>query len=381
MASLQNYSSRWAFDPFGASRNESNAQGNLAAAWPFHPSHELAFGGHLRHRDTEILGRFAADSTDYLPGAPAREHATRPVVDDAGFYLENKMRLWGPLYATIGGRLDHASRPGVWTADPRAALAWRLDDHQTLRVATGRYHQLPDADVLDPTYGNPDLGPMRADHVIAGYEWASDFGTVRLEAFRKDYRDLVADDSTRFYANHGHGYARGVDVLVQGTWGWLSGWVTYGFLDTRRKEMDAPYEAPSAYGVRHSLILVGRYRVTSSWELGARYHYRTGQAFTPVVAASFDSSRGIWRPVEGEYHGERMPDYGRLDVRAVRMFSLPAAWRLPPSSVCVLYVEALNALGTRNVLDYVYSEDYSVRRAVDSYFSRRYVVAGISLSW
>jgi hypothetical protein len=54
---------------------------------------------------------------------------------------------------------------------------------------------------------------------------------------------------------------------------------------------------------------------------------------------------------------------------------------LPSSSVCVAYVEALNVLGTRNVLDYAYNTDYSQRTPVDSYFSKAMAVAGVGLTW
>ena len=38
-------------------------------------------------------------------------------------------------------------------------------------------------------------------------------------------------------------------------------------------------------------------------------------------------------------------------------------------------------LGIRNVLEYHYNEDYSQRFAQESYFSRRMLVIGASLSW
>jgi TonB-dependent receptor-like protein/carboxypeptidase-like protein len=380
-AAMQRYDTHWSFQDFGGRRAERNLQGHLEGVWPIAAGHEITFGTNLRRFDTEITGLFPADSTDWLPGAPGRVHRTHPVTDYPGFYVEDKMHVRGPLYAVLGGRLDFASQPGTWTADPRAALAWRLDEHQTLRVAGGRYHQLADPEQLDPTYGNPELRPLRADHAIVGYEWASDFGTVRVEGYRKSYRNLVTDDPATFYANRGHGIAQGLDLLVQGTLGPMSGWITYGWLDSRRQEGRAPFEAPSEHGVKHSVILVGRCRLSSAWEVGARYHFRTGRPFTPIVGASYDSARAIWRPIEGGYHEDRLPDYNRLDVRATRLFSVPAGWGLPASSVCVLYAEALNALGIRNVLDYVYSEDYSRRRSLESYFGRRYVVAGVSLSW
>ena len=60
---------------------------------------------------------------------------------------------------------------------------------------------------------------------------------------------------------------------------------------------------------------------------------------------------------------------------------MPSMMHLPESQVCVAYIEALNVLGIRNILDYHYNEDYSVRSEQDSYFSRRMLVAGVSLSW
>lgn len=379
--SWQDYDSEWAMGPFASLQSEHNVQGNAEAVWPLGDRHELSFGANLRRRDTTIEGRAPADSTDFLPGAPTRPITTQPRIDYPGFFVEDKLRLLGPLYATLGARFDHADPPNTWSADPRAALALRIGDHQTLRLSAGRFHQPAKAEYLDPVYGNPALGVLSADHVIAGYEWLSDYGTVRLEAYRKDYRDLVTQDSVTFYANDGFGYARGVDALVQGTFGWLSGWVSYGWLDSRRKELDHPTEVPSEYGVRHALTVVGKYRITSEWELGAKYGWTTGRPFTPVVGSTYDAARGIWHPIYGDHHSEEIPEFHRLDVRLTRLFSLPALGGLPASGVCIAFVEVLNALDTRNVLDYVYNDDYSERRAIDSYFSRRMAVAGFSLSW
>ena len=371
----------WLFAEFGGGESERNTQANLDATWALGSRHEVGFGMNLRRRRAEIDGLEAADSTDYTSGAPARHFVSRPEVDYPGFYLEDKMRVWGPLYATLGARADHASSSGQWTVDPRAALALRMDEHQTVRLATGRYHQLPRAKHLDPVYGNPRLGPMRADHVIAGYEWTSDHSNVRLEAYRKSYRDLVTNDAATFYANDGHGYATGVDAYVKGNVKWLSGWVSYGYLDSKRKEFSNPRQVPSTYGVRHSVTVVSTYQYNSAWSVGSRYSASSGRPFTPVVSASYDAGRDLWRPRFAEDNSDQLPTYHRLDVRLTKLFSMPKGLGLPASSVCVAYCEGLNVLGIENVLDYTYNEDYSERRIQDSYFSRRMLVAGFGLSW
>ncbi len=380
-ASYQRYERDLELGPERLARREHNTQLNADAVWPLGSRHELSFGANLEHFDTGYAGVAVDDSTDFGDGAPLRTLDVRARVAYPGIYAEDKVRLIGALYATIGGRLDRASRPGVWTADPRAALALRIGEHQTLRVATGRYHQLADPARMDPIYGNPALRPLEADHVIAGYEWNSEFGTVRVEGFRKDYHGLVAQDAATFYSNDGYGYARGVDVFVQGTYERLSGWLSYGYLDSKRKEGDDPRELPSSYGVPHALTLVGKYQATSKWQVGAKLNVTSGRPWTPVVGATYDAARDLWRPIYAENNSARLPAYHRLDVRLMRLFSLPATGGIPESSVCVFYIEALNVLDTRNVLDVVYNEDYTVARKTESYFGRRLLVAGLGLTW
>ncbi len=377
----QRYADDWGYSAFGGRRSERSTQAQADFVWPVSSRHELSFGAAWRDRGAELSGHQAADSTDLGAGAPTREYAYGTRRRQPGIYAEDKLRLWGPLYATLGARVDGAARTGEWVVDPRGALAWRVDEHQTVRVAGGRYHQLPDPTRLDPRHGNPDLGDAYADHAIAGYEWKSDFGNVRLEAYHKRYRGLPITDSLTWFRAAGTGFARGLDVFAQGNWQSLNGWVSYGLLDARRRVDDDPYEVRSASSVRHSLTLVGQWQQSIRWMYGARWSYSSGRPYTPVVGATWDPGRAIWHPVYGEHGSGEMPAYNRLDLRLTRLFSLPRAGGLPPSGVCVFYAECMNVLGTKNVLEWTYDADYSHRVATESYFSRRLIVAGVSLTW
>ena len=55
-------------------------------------------------------------------------------------------------------------------------------------------------------------------------------GTVKWFNNAKGYGFIVAED--------------GVDVFVQGRWRTLSGWVSYGWMDSRRRERDDPALVP-----------------------------------------------------------------------------------------------------------------------------------------
>jgi hypothetical protein len=133
--------------------------------------------------------------------------------------------------------------------------------------------------------------------------------------------------------------------------------------------------------VRHSLTVVSTYQYNPAWSLGARYSASSGRPYTAVLSASYDASQDLWRPTFAEDNSGRLPAYHRLDARVTHLFSMPRGLGLPASSVCVAFCEGLNVLGLRNVLDYTYSADYSQKKAQDSYFSRRMLVAGVALSW
>lgn len=381
VASLQRYRSRWSFSEFGGIRDEDNALAQVDATWAASKRHEVSFGVQWRGRATTIAGPGAADSTDLGEGAPVRLYATDARVDLPGAYLEDKFRITGPLYATLGARVDRISTDASWVVDPRGALAWKLADGHTVRVAGGGYHQAPDAEYLDPAYGNPALAAASATHWIAGYEWLEPDVNLRVEAYRKRYRDLVVNDAATFYAAEGTGYANGIDVFLRGSRRALTGWLSYGYLDTKRREFDDPYEVPAVYGVRHSLTLVGQYRVTPTWSVGTKYTASSGRPFTPVIGASYDAGRDLWRPTFAENNSGLMPAQHRLDLRVTHLFSLPKIGGLPESSVCVAYMEGMNVLGIRNTLEYHYNEDYSERAVQDSYFSRRMLVFGAGLAW
>lgn len=380
-ATFQRYANDWTYSDFGGRRAERASQAQADFTWPASNRHELSFGAMWRDRGAELSGRQAADSTDLGAGAPTRAYGYGTKLREPGAYLEDKLRLWGPLYATLGARVDRDAGAEDWVVDPRGALAWRVDEHQTVRVAAGRYHQLPDPERLDPLYGNPDLGASFADHAIAGYEWKSDFGNVRLEAYRKRYEGLPVTDSLTWYRAAGTGFARGVDFFAQGNWQSLNGWVSYGLLDARRRIEDDPYEVRSASSVRHTLTLVGQWQQSMRWMYGVRWSYASGRPYTPVVGATWDPGRALWHPVYGEHGSGVMPAYHRLDFRLTRLFSIPRAGGLPASGVCVLYAECMNVLGTANVLEWTYDAAYTRRIATESYFSRRLIVAGASLTW
>jgi hypothetical protein len=107
--------------------------------------------------------------------------------------------------------------------------------------------------------------------------------------------------------------------------------------------------------------------------LGINYRLATGQPFTPIVGGYYDSAQEVWKPSYGTTNSERMPTYNRLDMRLTKIFSVH------PDLFSIFYLECLNIFSIPNIMDYTYSEDYSQREKVLSFFSERSFVFGIGM--
>ncbi|NIR45401.1 MAG: TonB-dependent receptor, partial [Gemmatimonadetes bacterium] len=297
------------------------------------------------------------------PGAPSEAlDEIGDATNHAGGYVESELRLTTALALVAGLRLDQLPGGTGLTLDPRAALAYRLDDW-TVRLGGGLYHQGPWRVRYDlPDSGTPSAIPTEARHLAVGVQREGRPG-FRAEAFLKDYDDYVPrGDGPAALA----GRARGIDVLLdlRGASA-LEGWVSYSLLDSKL-DLGGCLCVPSAVDVTHTLTGVGRLALGTAWELGATARYATGKPYTPVTGPAADGQGPEYGPV----HSDRLPDYFRLDARLTRL--LPAA-----GGMFVVYLEALNLLDRANVMAYTWDETYQDRRAVGSFFADRTLVLGV----
>jgi hypothetical protein len=191
----------------------------------------------------------------------------------------------------------------------------------------------------------------------------------------------VLNDSLTHYSNEGDGVANGVDVFAEKRTGRVRAWTAYGFVASERRELQAIHErVPSPHAPRHDLTIVGTYSFNGNWDLGGKLRWASGSRYTPITGAAYDAARGVYHPIEGDLYSATYPDYVRLDVRVSKIFSSRPALGLP-AALGIAYIEALNVLDIRNILEYRYSPDYAERREVESYFGRRMLVLGVALNW
>jgi len=276
------------------------------------------------------------------------------------------------LFSVTGLRFDNIKPLNIHWFDPRLNIGYKLTGKSTLSFGWGIFHQHPDPRLYAEEDGNPLLKPMKAVHYILSYDYKiTDNDNFRIEAYYKDYNNLPLEDAALNYNNDGYGFARGVDILFKGNFtGNLSGWVSYGFIDTKRKWMDYEKLVPSNFDITHNFTLVAKYNLTPAFQIGINYKYATGKSFTPVESSVYRDNLNIYEPLYGRDNSARYPDYQRLDLRFTYLTILLDKW------FTVFYVEGMNILNIKNIMDYSYNGDYTERKGIESYFGRRTIVFG-----
>jgi vitamin B12 transporter len=339
----------------------------------------LLFGTEIEHRTFSYLGRVPENEYNLRPDAPAAVIDVQYGGSRAGGYAELELPgLFGypKLSAVAGLRFDYIDNLDLLWFDPRVTLGYAIGSNSTVRTSFGIFQQTPDPRLYDPALGNQDLKPMRAVHYIAAYDYAPSSNTnFRVELYHKEYDRLPLEHPELHYNNGGYGYARGVDVMAKGRpLPRLDGWISYGFVDTKRKWLDYEEYAPSSYDVTHNLTLIAMYRITDAFRTGVNFKYATGRPFTPVNGSVYREGYDVYEPVYGPRNSERYDNFRRLDLRFMYFRQLFGRY------FTVFYFEAINVLDINNLFGYTHSRDYSKREEIQSYFGRRTVVFGVAVN-
>jgi tetratricopeptide (TPR) repeat protein len=360
--------SELAFGVLNREQTEHGASARLDADHTVGETH-VRTGFEVRSVSRQVAG--TVPTTSQLgPGAPS-EVLERHTEESGhvGAYAEAERPLGERVSVVAGLRADRLPGETAWSADPRAAFAFRASTDWTLRLAAGVFHQggwRGRYRVSDP--GAPEGTPRRADHLAAAAERGGD-PSVRLEAYWKRYGDYAATGTDQPQIRGGR--AAGLDAIVR----WegqrpLKGWITYSFLDGRIR-LDDGRTTPARVDVTHTLTGVARYSFLERWEVGGTARLATGRPFTPLAGVEAGEPP---IPSWGDPYSDRLPTYRRLDVRLTRF--IPG--RRAPG---VVYAEILNVLDTPNVTAYTHSADYSSRQRVESFFADRTIVVGTTLNF
>ena len=275
-------------------------------------------------------------------------------------YFQDRYTVLPYLSVVFGLRVDYFNRIDQLSIQPRGSINIELPNSSELQFAYGIYNQTPIPAQLSTNVGNPNLKSSQASHYILELKRElSQHTEIKMAAYYKDLVNLVTSDEGAVFLNQGVGYAQGTEVFLRHRSGnRFFGWISYAYaVSKRRDRFGEPYRYYS-FDQTHVATLAASYNLTPTWEFGAKWQYRTGNPFTPVVDSTLQidprNGKFIYLPIYGETNSDRLPPYHRLDLRISKIFRFNS-WKLG------FFLELLNTYNRQNLLDYNYSDDYKTR--------------------
>ena len=273
-------------------------------------------------------------------------------------YLQDRYTVLPFLSVVLGLRTDYLNQIDGLSIQPRGSLLFEISGGSQVQFSYGNYQQVPGPPRLTQSVGNPELNTSQASHYVLEFTREISAGTeIKVAGYYKNLVDLVTNDDDVRYLNQGVGFAQGTEVFLRHQAGErFLGWGSYAYgLSKRRDRPGEPYRYYS-FDQTHVATLAATYSPTPTWEIGAKWQYRTGNPYTPVLGANLQldprNGESIYVPDYAATNSARLPAYHRLDAKISKAFRFDH-WQMR------VFLELLNVYNRKNLLDFSYSEDYT----------------------
>lgn len=344
--------------------------------WPVGTRSMLRAGAEWRDSTGRYRFRDAAEFAELFdfPGAPdeptlLRDLAVDPDGQQYAAYVNVTTSPAPGITLDAGLRWDAQTMGGVSDGQlgARVGAMWSPDDATRVRASWGQFSQPQRINELPISDGVTRYYPAQlAEHWVASIERRlnPDVG-VRLEAYRKNYRDLrprfenlldplvvlpeirpdrieIAPVSAR---------AEGAEILLNyGNDGPLVAWLSYAWssVSDRISGKDVRRSWDLASAVSTGISYRG-----PEWEMSMAASLHSGW---PTTAVSLATLQPYPLVATGPRNGERLGNYARLDARVARRFNFESGQSL------VVFLEASNLTGRRNEC----CVEYQLETGVDS---------------
>jgi outer membrane receptor protein involved in Fe transport len=188
------------------------------------------------------------------------------------------VRFGDKLRAVIGVRLDTlfvTDQLPRAAPSPRASLEVPVGEMLTLVADAGVYHQPPPSDLL---VGPPEGSALRMEQSYGGGAGLRvHYGPWQLDV---DGYDRTITRITGFEDDgslgQGEGQAAGLETMLRYSGTRVTGWLSYTYARSQRREDVTDTYAPSTYDQPHTLVAVAAVDLGRHWTLGSRWRFTSG---------------------------------------------------------------------------------------------------------
>jgi hypothetical protein len=293
----------------------------------------------------------------------------------SSLFAETDIFITNDLAAKLGLRYEYSSVIARSDLAPRVSLAYKTGTDAQISVAYGIFYQLPENSQL---FYTSNLEFTKATHYIINYQKMSKDRIFRVEAYYKQYQDLVKTVPINYfystYNNSGSGYADGLEFFWRDkkTFKNFDYWISYSYLDTKRNYLNYTEQLMPSYATHHTAsIVVKRFFTDLKVGVNATYSFATGR---PYYNFRLDSANQYYLADQGI-----TKDYQSLNLSAEYV---PSIGKKNARTFVVLFASMTNALGYNPVFgyNYTYSGDPDLKQPI-TLPARRFYFIGCFLSW
>ena len=304
------------------------------------PNHEIRFGGnytyHIFRPDVQVLlYEGSGQNLDTVLGSPdVFAHETALYVED-NMTLGDLFRVnLGAHYSTftVQGKTYHSVQPRVsaslMLASNFSIKAGYAYMSQYVHLLSNSSLSLP-TDLWVPVTAN--IEPMKAHQwSIGGFYELPELFDISLEGYYKtmdnliEYRDgasfLGSQDNWESKVCMGRGWAYGVELLLQRSFGKTTGWIGYTWSHSNRlfdrpgQEINEGKVFPAKYDRRHDISLTVQHKLNKYFDFSATWVFSSGNwgSLGTQEYPSLDQPLFFIDAVERNNY--QMPNYHRLDL-------------------------------------------------------------------
>lgn len=248
-------------------------------------------------------------------------------------FAEQDVYITNNLAGKFGVRAERSELLNQNNIAPRISLAYKVGKNAQASLAYGQFFQNPELRNLPAV--NP-LNFQKATHYIAQYQKTTNLTTFRVEAFYKEYDDLVktglVNNQPRAVSNAGFGDAKGFELFWRDkkTIKNLDYWISYSFLDTKRDFANFPFAITPNFAAKHTASVVMKKFVTK-WKTNVNlsYNFASSRPFYNIQPEAGNTGKFVFadRGMIDPYHNisfalNYLPKIGKKDAKSFVVYVL-----------------------------------------------------------
>lgn len=303
----------------------------------------------------------------------------KPVFNDSAYQLndqltaafaESDIYLSNDVAVKMGARYEYSSLLKEGNISPRLALAWQLNKSSQLSAAYGTFYQKPENKYL---YYQPTIDYLRSAHYILNYQRKMAGRLGRIEAFYKQYSQLIKFNGTNHFSNYGDGYAHGVELFWRDKKSIrnFDYWISYSYLNTERNYLNFPDAMTPNFAAAHTVsVVLKRFFLPIKTGVNITYSYATGRPYYDIRNNA--TTTNYYINDEG-----RTTPFSNLGIS---LNYVPSAGNPNAKRFLVVVASVTNVLGYDQIYNYQYSFNGKYKEAIRPP-APRFFFLGVFINW